>query len=147
MPYKNKTKLPIGVQFERIFTTSPENISTSSVKEHIIEWSDIENREIEKIDITQYTDDWQSAITPPTIIFKQKELTDDDDGFYKIADNNSGVWIQYNPYTVAEKFNLWYIVSIKLKGEESFDIAFYSFKDGGNPPTQGDANKPAGGGG
>jgi hypothetical protein len=145
MSYQNKTKLPLGVKFERIITLSPENISKNSVKEHIIEWSDINGRPIESISIKEYDADWLNQKSNSITIIN-KQLSSADTGIYKLSNKNSGYLIRYQPFIPAEAYNLWFIVSIKLKGENAFDVAFFSSITGGNPPTQGDANKPAGGG-
>lgn len=145
MAYKNNTKLPAGVEFVRISSFSPENVTTKSVKEHIIEWSDTNKRNIESITINEFNSDWNKVINS-TITITNKELSENDNGIYKLNNGNKGVLVNYRPFKPSEYYELWFIVSIKLVGETAFDIAFYSCKFDGNPPTQGDANKPAGGG-
>lgn len=147
--YKNKTKLPSGVEFERIETLSPEIPNADAIKTHIIEWSDTSKRKIELVTIKQYDVDWQNEITTNVLDFTHNEISSNSDAILQTEPENIGVVIYYKPFKPGEEYAVWFIVSIQLEGTvDAFDVAFYSYIKGGNPTNgQGDVNKPAGGGG
>jgi hypothetical protein len=145
MKYKNKTKLPKGVDFERIETVTSEVVNVDTVKTHIIEWSDLQkDRNVESVIIKQYSDNWQTELNPPILSFQSNILSDDSVGVFQLTDDNRGVAISYKPYTTGEEYSIWFIVSITIAGETvPFDVAFYSYIKGGDTNGHGDLNKPA----
>ena len=140
--YKNTTKLPQGIELDGVLTFSPEEVSNNAFKIHLIQWSDEKNRPIalDNITIKQYDEKWQNPIDDKLVITPVIQSSNTD-GVLKLDDGNIGFSIQYKPFVAGEEYKAWFIVTIKIVGEDSFDIAFSSFiKGGGTSTGHGDVN-------
>ncbi|QQR98506.1 MAG: hypothetical protein IPK18_02965 [Sphingobacteriales bacterium] len=141
--YKNKTILPAGVELDGILTLNPEILSEEEFKVHLIQWADKQNRQIniDDITITEYDEGWQNKLESNKHNFSITIQSNQTDGVLKLDEGNIGFSIQYKPFVTGEEYTLYFIVTIKISGEEPFDIAFSSFIKGGDTVTgHGDVN-------
>lgn len=133
--YENNTELPVGIRISYgVLTITPEVTSKEAYKLHLIQWKDKENRPInvENIVIKQYDTEWQNQFPENVLEFIPRIQSDKSDGLLKLREGNIGFSIQYQPYTTTEEYSIYFIVTIKIEGENSFDIAFNSSIKGGN---------------
>lgn len=147
MDLKNNSKLPEGIKNIMYSTSYSSTLDKGNGKSFILSWNDDKNRTFEfKIEHQQFDESGNDVTEERKLQIDFSKINDTIIANLELETNINGVALTFLPFEYGPVHDIWIKITITFSDNNTFEHLYHSKLKGGDPHTQTDANKTAGGG-
>jgi hypothetical protein len=147
MDLKNNSKLPEGIKNIMYSTNYSSTLDKGNGKSFILSWNDDKNRTFKfNIEHQQFDETGNDVTIERDLQIDAAKINENIIANLELETGINGVALTFLPFEYGPVHDIWIKITIIFEDDTTFEHIYHSKLKGGDPHTQTDANKTAGGG-